>query len=125
TTSVNWNDLNNGNNPTNYAQSGGSGDAVSFDDNGNANPNVNIGITVTPSQLAMNNNINYTFSGTGKISGGVSLVKSVNGFGSLTINTTNDYTGGTVLRSGNLYLGNGQALGLGTVQIDGIIEELA
>ncbi len=125
TTSLNWSDLNNGNNPTNYTQSGGNGDAVTFDDNGGANPNVNIGITVTPSQLVMNNNANYAFSGTGKISGAVNLIKSSVSFGNLTINTTNDYSGGTLLQSGNLFLGNSNALGSGTVQIDGTIEELA
>lgn len=126
TTSIDWYDLNNGNNPTNYAQSSGSGDAVTFDDNGGANPGVNIGITVTPSQLVVNNNgVSYNFSGAGKISGGVGLLKSLTSFGTLTINTTNDYSGGTTLQAGNLFVGCNQALGSGTVTIDGVSEELA
>jgi autotransporter-associated beta strand protein len=126
TTSLNWYDLNNGDNLTNYAQSSGSGDAVTFDDNGSASPSVTVGLTVTPSQIEFNNSsVSYSFSGTGKISGGVSLVKSSSSYGSLTISTTNDYTGGTLLQAGNLYVGCNQALGQGTITIDGSSEELA
>src|SRR5262249_7924497 len=76
TSAINWYDLNNGNSPVSYFQSGGNGDAVTFDDNGGANPNINLGIAVTPSQLTFNNNgVAYAFSGSGSISGSVSLVK--------------------------------------------------
>jgi len=51
TSTVNWVDLGNGNNPTNYAQPGGSGDLVTFDDTATANPAVNLALAVSPGQL--------------------------------------------------------------------------
>lgn len=117
TTSLDWYDLNNGNNATNYSQSGGSGDAVTFDDNGAANPNVNIGITVTPSQVTFNNNAEaYVLSGTGAINGGTSL--TMNGFQSVTLGTVNNYSGGTVLNAGPVYLAASQALGTGPITMN-------
>ncbi len=120
TNSIDWADLNNANNPTNYAQAGGTGDSVTFDDSVGAGPTgVNVGITVTPSQLVVNNTIvNYTFSGAGKISGATTLAKSASSFGTLTISTANDYSGGTTLGAGNIYVGNNQALGLGSVTLN-------
>jgi autotransporter-associated beta strand protein len=115
--SINWYDLNNGNNPTNYAQAGGGGDAVTFDDNGGANPNVNIGITVTPSQVTFDNNgVVYTLSGNGAINGGTSLI--MDGFQSVTLGTVNNYSGGTTLNAGTVYVAANQALGTGPVTLN-------
>lgn len=117
TTSINWYDLNNGDNPTNYAQAGGNGDAVTFDDNGGANPGVNIGIAVTPSQVTFNNNsVVYTLSGSGAINGGTSLI--MNGFQPVTLGSVNGYSGGTTLNGGAVYIASSQALGTGPVTLN-------
>jgi len=117
TASIDWFDLNNGSNPTNYTQSGSSGDAVTFDDNGGANPNVIVGITVTPSQVVFNNNgVNYTFAGAGKISGATAL--TMNGFGTVAIATSNNFSGGVVINAGVLQVGQNQALGTGPVTLN-------
>ncbi len=115
TTSTNWADLNNGNNPTNYAQSGGFGDMVTFDDGAIGSSSVNLALAVTPVSLTVNNvsSLDYAFTGSGKISGGASLTKT--GFKTLTLGTVNDFTGGVTLNGGNLYAGADQALGSGPV----------
>jgi fibronectin-binding autotransporter adhesin len=119
TTTFNWFDLNNANNLTNYTQSGGTGDAVTFDDSVSGGvTTINIAGTVTPSQLTANNNVTYTFTGAGKISGATALVKTNAGFGTLSIGTANDYTGGTTINAGNVYVGNNQALGQGPVTLN-------
>ena len=57
--------------------------------------------TVAPGSLTVSNTVtSYIFGGTGSIVGGTSLV--MNGQGSLTINTSNTYTGGTSLSGGML-----------------------
>jgi autotransporter-associated beta strand protein len=91
-----------------YLQGAGGTDKVIFDDNAIGNTNVNLTTTLTPVSVIVNNtNLNYTFSGTGKLSGATGLNKS--GEGSLTIaNTgTNDYTGVTQIDAGPLIVGNG------------------
>ncbi len=52
---------------------------------------------------------NYTLQGSRKISGSTNLVKS--GTGTLTINNTNDFTGGVVINGGVIKLGTSTALG--------------
>jgi len=94
------------------------GDLVTFDDigvptnfPGVASSNVNIGITVTPSTLTVNNgSVEYTFVGSGKISGDVALSKQ--GSGALNLFTANDYTGGTTIGGSSfLVITNDSALG--------------
>jgi len=112
TTTANWFDLGNGSNPTNYSQPGGFGDLVTFDDSLTANPNVNITAALSPVTMTLNNNgAVYTFTGAGKLTGIGNVVK--NGFQSVTFGTVNDYSGGTVLNAGTLYVGANQALGTG------------
>ncbi len=119
TTTFNWLDLDHVFNPTNYSQSGGKGDAVTFDDTvGGGVTTINIGATVTPAQVVANNNVSYTFTGAGSISGPTSLIKDSGGFGTLTIANANGYTGGTVVNAGNLYVANDQALGTGPVTLN-------
>jgi fibronectin-binding autotransporter adhesin len=115
----NWADLNNGNNPTNFAQSGSSGDMVTFDDTVGAGVTaIIIPGTVTPSAVTVNNNVSYTMSGAGKISGATALTKSGAGFGAITLSTANDYTGGTTVNAGSIYVGNNQALGSGALTMN-------
>ena len=98
------------------------GDSVVFDDSaGTANANVTIsGGTlgfVQPSSLTVSNTaVNYTFSGS-PIAGGTPLVK--NGPGSLTLNSANSYSGGTVLTGGVLNDGAANSLGSGSLGVAG------
>jgi alpha-L-arabinofuranosidase len=92
--------------------------AVIFDDIGSTNPTVNILATVLPASVLVNSTGNYTFSGTGKITGTNTLIKS--GTGVLTLTLGNDYSGGTEINAGGVKLGstsNG-LLGTGPVTIN-------
>ena len=79
--------------------------AVQFDDSLTANSTVNItNGNVTPAQVNFSNNIaNYTFQGSNGIAGSCALFKY--GSGSVTLNTTNTYTGPTVINGGTLTIG--------------------
>lgn len=88
-------------------------DSVTFDDSGNASSPINIVGTLAPSTMTVNSSKNYTFSGTGSLTGSMQLTKS--GTGQLNILTLNDYTGGTVINGGTVKVGNGTTAGsLGT-----------
>jgi fibronectin-binding autotransporter adhesin len=84
------------------------GDYVTFNDSGSANPAVNLSIVEYPASVTVNaTNNNYTFgvnggSGVNRISGGATLTK--NGSGTLTLQTVNDYSGGTVINGGVVQL---------------------
>jgi autotransporter-associated beta strand protein len=98
------------------------GDNVTFDDSaGTTNGVVAIGGTaggVLPASVTVNNSsVNYTFSGTGSIGGGTSLVKL--GSGALTMTSSNSYWGGTSLSVGTLNANVAYALGTGSVAING------
>jgi fibronectin-binding autotransporter adhesin len=82
------------------------GDTNTFNDN-TTNFVVNISGTVTPAPAAVvtvNAVNNYTFTGTGDITGATGLTKT--NAGNLTILTTNDYTGITTLNGGTLSVSN-------------------
>lgn len=71
-----------------------------------------------PSSIEVTGLENYIFTGAGSITGKTGLVK--NGTGSLTINTDNSYTGGTMLNDGSIILGHANALGtVGTITFAG------
>ena len=59
----------------------------------------------------------YTFKGEGRIVGTATLTKE--GEGTLTINTANTFTGGTLLKLGTLVMGKDSALGSGDVTLAG------
>ena len=91
-------------------------DTVAFDDAGSTSPAVSLVGTLEPAGVVtVNSAHNYTFSGSGKISGSAGLTKS--GTGSLTVATTNDYTGDTTINAGAVLV-NG-ALGNTTVNVLG------
>ncbi len=95
-----------GGSPTTYLQSANGGQAVVFDDTATGNFNVNLTSALSPSSMTVNNSINtYTFSGTGKITGSASLLKT--GTGTLIVTTANDYAGGTTISGGTLQIGDG------------------
>ena len=103
---------------TNWLNSGApavfsDGNFVTFDDTGSASPPVNLTTTLQPASVIVNAAANYTFSGVGKISGTGTLTKTNSG--ALTLLTTNNYSGVTVISQGVLQLGNGSTSGsLGT-----------
>lgn len=90
---------------------------VKFDDNA-SNTTVNVSATVTPGAWSVENvSSNYTFSGVGSIAGTVTLSKS--GAGTVTMNLDNSYSGGSLLSSGKIRLGNDHALGSGLITLNG------
>lgn len=118
TTSLNWYDLGNGNNPTNYSQGPLYGDIVTFDDGLASNSVINLTVPVVPVSITVNSSANnYMFAGPGRISGVGTLIK--NGSTQLTLGTSNDFSGGTALNQGTIYAGADQALGSGPVTMAG------
>ena len=113
-TTANWL---NGTNVTLYAD----GSFVTFDATGSNSLPVNLSTTLQPGSLTVTGTKSYTFGGTGSLAGTTSLVKS--GTGTLTVNTTNTYSGGTILSNGTVILGNAgvnlAGFGSGPVTFDG------
>ncbi len=94
------------------------GDSVTFNDTPGTATAVNISGTVQPGSVTVSNtNANYTFGGAGSIAGIASLTK--NGPGSLTLATSNMYTGGTILNGGVLNDAAINSLGSGTLGVYG------
>ncbi len=97
------------------------GDAVTFDNTGSNNVAVALTGTLQPALTTFNASKNYTFGGSGSIAGTNILVKS--GTGTLTINTTNTFSGGTIISNGLVAPGsagaNLGALGTGSITFDG------
>ncbi len=95
----------------------GNGADVTFDDSGSNSPSLSLSGTLQPDSLTFNATKSYTLGGSGLLSGGMSVVKS-NG-GTLTINTTNTFTGGVTLNAGALTLGDASSAGSGTLALNG------
>jgi fibronectin-binding autotransporter adhesin len=96
------------------------GDAVLFDDTGTGHTTVSIPTDVAPTMVTVDSTLNYTFGGAGGIVDSTfasapktSLVKKNNG--TLTINTANTFSGGTLIYDGAIRIGNAAALGTGSV----------
>ena len=102
---------------TNWSQGGASvkysdGRNVVFGPNGSGT--VTLSGTFAPASVTVTSLEDYIFDGTGRLSGEMTL--NMEGIGStLTINTSNDYKGGTLISYGKLVLGDNYALGSGTV----------
>jgi len=95
-TSLNWL---NGATPSLFAQSNN----VVFNDTGSATPDVNITGNLQPGLISVTGSKNYTFSGPGSLTGAAFLAQL--GSGTLIINNSNNYTGGTIIASSTLQLG--------------------
>jgi autotransporter-associated beta strand protein len=98
------------------------GNLVTFDDTGSTTPPVNLTTTLQPATVLVNAAANYTFGGSGKISGTGTLTKTNSG--TLIILTPNDYSGGTTIGQGILQLGNGTtsgSSGSGAIQNSGTL----
>jgi autotransporter-associated beta strand protein len=108
----NWRTLTS-NTATTYFQ-GVNTDVAIFDDTA-VNPVVNLTTTLTPVPGATVNNPtkNYTFIGSGKLSGASSLTKDGAGVLVLANTTAYDHTGGTFINGGVLQIGDGTTPGAG------------
>ena len=107
----------NGLNPTVFFN----GDMVTFNDTGSNSPPITlIGRLAPSSNVVVNAAQNFTFSGSGGITGAAGLVK--NGAGVLNLLTSNDYTGTNMITSGLVHVGNGGTnggLGGGGILLNG------
>jgi autotransporter-associated beta strand protein len=94
-----------------YTEPGGTELIALFDDTAHGTTSVNLTTTLTPKSVTVNNNsLNYTFSGSGHISGAGGLAKQ--GSGMLTVaNSGNNFTGSVTLQQGTLQVGNGGTTG--------------
>ncbi len=96
---ANWN---NGSNLVAFA----SGDNVTFDDTGSNMPAINLsGLISAGTVYVIADNQDYTFGGSGYLSGGTALFKTGNG--QLTLATTNSFVGGTTINDGTVQVGDG------------------
>ncbi len=80
------------------------GDTVTFDNSGSNNVPVFVAGTPQPALVTFNASKNYTVGGVGSIAGTNKLIKT--GSGSLTINNTNLYSGGTIISNSTVFPGN-------------------
>jgi autotransporter-associated beta strand protein len=115
---ANWVDL--GSAATTYQEAGPLGDAVLFDDTASgASPiTVTLNTSVHPAAVTVNNAAkNYIISGSGGITGGVSVTKT--GAGSLSLQTINDFTGGMNFNGGLVTFSSLSNLGAGALNFGG------
>jgi autotransporter-associated beta strand protein len=86
---------------------------------------INLTTALAPGGITVSNNsLNYTFNGSGKIGGGISLIKQ--GTGTLVLDNTgiNDFTSGVLIGNGTLQIGNADAGGnlpAGTITDNGVL----
>jgi autotransporter-associated beta strand protein len=120
---ANWKD---GASPATYTETGGVGSRVLFNDDASGTTTVDLTTILSPLGITVNNaNKNYTFGGSGKLSGVTGLIKL--GTGTLTLAETgvNDYQGTTYVGNGKLQVGTGGTggnIGSGPLSVDGTVE---
>ncbi len=85
------------------------GDFTLFNNTGSTTPAINITAPVAPASVTVNASVNYTFGGSGKITGVGSLTKT--NTGTLILTTPNDYTGGTTINQGTIQVSDGSTAG--------------
>jgi rhamnogalacturonan endolyase len=97
------------------------GDTLTFDSTGSNNVPIVVAGTPLPALTVFNATKNYTLNGPGSIAGTNVLLKT--GSGTLTLNNTNTYTGGTIISNSTVLTGNGDAStvawGKGTITLLG------
>ena len=94
------------------------GDTVTFTDPGSDSPAISLVQPLSPVGIVeVNSTNNYTFSGSGKITGNCSLQKD--GSGTLTVTLPNDFTGGTKINTGIVSITTPSALGTNTIDFAG------
>ncbi len=87
-------------------------DAVTFDDT-STNRTVNISGAVAPASVTVASDNNYSFSGSGNITGSTVLTKS--GLGTLTLSNPNSFVGAVSVNAGRLMVNGG--LGISPVSV--------
>jgi fibronectin-binding autotransporter adhesin len=98
-----------GANPVFYQETTPEGDAVTFNDLGSGI--VLLSNTASPLSVTISNAaVNYTFAGSGHISGTAGLTKLGTGTAAMNL-VGNNYTGPTVVSDGTLSISGGQAIG--------------
>jgi fibronectin-binding autotransporter adhesin len=88
-------------------------DTVLFDDSGAYSNLVTLSGALNPQTITVNASSNYTLTGPGSIGGTNGLLKQ--GAGTLVLNSTNTYTGGTRVEGGVLSIANNGHLGSSAV----------
>lgn len=115
TGTANWVEITSGL-TTRYIQNANGVDKVRFDDTATGTTQVQLMAELTPYDVVVDNTTkDYTFTGTGRITGSRGLTKS--GTGALRIRNTgnNDYAGGTTINAGTVELGDGVTVGAGSL----------
>ena len=90
-------------------------DNVTFTDAGAANKAITLNGALQPGSVTLtmtNASSAYSFTGTGSITGSTSLV--MNGVGTLTVNNSNSYMGGTIVENGTLIVTSPRGIEDGT-----------
>lgn len=95
------------------------GRSVLFDLTGSNHTAIALTGSLSPAQVTVHAAKDFTFSGSGSLSGAMKLVKA--GLAKLTLNTTNTFTGGTFVSGGSLFL-NGAVSSAVTVERRGTPE---
>ena len=92
-------------------------DNLTFDNTGSTSPAVNVSGAWAPSLITVNSSNNYTFTGTGSITGGTSMTLTKSGAGTLILANTggNNFGGGVIINAGTLQMGDGVTLGAGAI----------
>jgi autotransporter-associated beta strand protein len=119
TNPTNW-DINTSSNWTSTDQKFFNLDNVTFG-NGPTNRTINIVGAVSPGSVTVNNSVgnDYTFAGTGTITGLASLTKT--GGGKLTIGSPQTYSGGTTVNGGTLELTDNGVPGTGPLVVNSVL----
>ena len=121
-TTANWKS---GSSATTYNESGGVGSRVLFDDTAAGTTSVNLTTTLSPLGVTVNTtNKDYTFGGSGKLSGAGGLIKQGPGMLTLMQTGVDDYAGSTYVGDGTLQIGNGGTAGMvgpGPLTMDGTV----
>ena len=98
----------------NWVSSGGgpvrafaNGDSVTFTNSGSTTPAINLAANVAPLTMTVNASVNYTLSGTGALTSGMTLNKL--GTGKFTVANTgvNNFSGSVTVSAGSLQIGDG------------------
>ncbi len=87
---------------TAYQETTPPGDSVTFNDVGTGIALLNV--AASPASVLFSNAINYTLSGTGRVTGVTGIIKQNTGTTTIAL-TANDYTGVTTINAGTLQLG--------------------
>ncbi len=85
-----------------------SGDTVTFDDTGSNSPAINLSGSLPAGTVYVLAQQDYTFSGSGFLSGGTAIFKT--GSGQLNLFTPNTATGGATINDGSVQVGDGVSL---------------